>query len=86
MKDDAHIINYILKTQDYWRYRKFTRKARKWKADNTDKYVFVCDQCKCLWEKVDKFRSKRRFTKYSKNIMPTIGKKKKTCPDCHETI
>ena len=50
--DDEHIIDYILKMQDHWRYRSFERKNKKWKADNTDKYVFVCDQCKCLWEKV----------------------------------
>lgn len=84
--DDEHIIDYILKMQDHWRYRSFEKKKKKWKADNTDKYVFVCDQCKCLWEKVEKFRSRRRFTKYSNNIMPSIGKKKKTCPDCHEAI
>tara|TARA_R100001086_G_C11608646_1_gene195262 strand:- start:183 stop:455 length:273 start_codon:yes stop_codon:yes gene_type:complete len=82
MKDEEHIIDYILKIQDYWRYRTFKRKKRKWKSENVDKYVFICDICSFLWERVEKFISKDRWVKYTDQTIPTIGKKKKTCPDC----
>ncbi len=80
--DEENIIEYILRIQDYWRYRKFERKKKKWKAESVDKYVFICDKCKCLWERVEKFISRKRYIKYINNVVPRIGKKIKTCPDC----
>ena len=86
MKDEEHIIDYILKIQDYWRYRSFKRKRKKWKAENVDKYVFICNKCNHTWEKVETFITEKRWVRYKKGVIPRIGKKNKTCPDCKEFI
>ena len=86
MKDEEHIIDYILKIQHYWKNRSFKRKKKKWKAENVDKYIYICYKCGFLWEKVEKFISQERWVKYIDHTIPTIGKKRKICPDCHETI
>ena len=82
MKNKEHIIDYILKIQHYWKNRSFKRKKRKWKAENVDKYIYFCNSCGFLWEKVEKFITKKRWVKYKKNIIPKLGKKKKICPNC----
>ena len=80
--NDESIIDYILRTQEYFRYRKFNKKKRKWKAENVDLYVMYCKYCDQLWEKVEYRFSKKRYIKYEKSIIPIIGKKQKRCPDC----
>ena len=82
MNDEEHIINYILRTQEYWKHRNFKRKKKKWKSENVDKYIYFCLNCNNLWEKVENFISKKRYVVYFKEIMPTIGKKHKNCPKC----
>tara|TARA_R110002012_G_scaffold321519_1_gene549645 strand:+ start:1462 stop:1713 length:252 start_codon:yes stop_codon:yes gene_type:complete len=77
-----NIISYILRTQEYFRYRKFTRKKYKSKADNVDLYILLCEECGFLWERVERYISKNRWVKYTDNTLPTIGKKRETCPDC----
>ena len=82
MKEEEHIIYYILKIQDYWKYRNFHRKRKKWKAENVDKYVYICNKCNFLWERVEKFINEKKWVKTTEGVIPKISKKNKVCPDC----
>ena len=82
MKKEENIIEYILRTQEYFRHRKFERKKYKCRTENVDAYIFLCSICNCLWSNVESYINTRKWLKYSEQIMPKIGKKKKDCPGC----
>ena len=86
MKKKENIIEYILRTQEYFRFRKFERKKYKCRTENVDAYIFLCSNCDSLWSRVEAYINTRRWLKYSEQIMPKIGKKNKTCPDCKKKI
>lgn len=85
--EDEHIINWILKKTDFKKQKEgFNTKKRASAFDQRkhkmDNLIFYCIQCECCWSKVPKWVDVVRWRKYPKNLMPTIGKKRKICPGC----
>ena len=86
-KDEEHIINWILEKTDFRSQRdRFNNKKRASGFDQRihrmDNLIFYCHTCYYCWSKVPKWIDIVRWRKYPKEIMPTIGKKRKICPDC----
>tara|TARA_R100001594_G_scaffold150533_1_gene212209 strand:- start:55 stop:321 length:267 start_codon:yes stop_codon:yes gene_type:complete len=48
-----------------------------------DEQLTVCPSCKRVWRKNRKMMT-REWEYFPKNHIPTIGKKRETCPKCKE--
>jgi rubrerythrin len=86
-KDEEHIIDWILRKTDHHRQQShFNEKKRassferrKIKLDNQ---IFLCLNCKHTWSKVPRATDSNGWRLYPKGNVPTIGKKRKDCPNC----
>ena len=86
---DEHIINWILDKTDFRNQKeKYNAKKRASAYDQRkhriDNVIFFCKKCCHCWGEVPKWVDSIRWKKYSKALMPTIGKKRKECPDCEK--
>ncbi len=85
-----HIIDYILgatdprKQNSSWKVQKkeYPYARRKIKLDDV---IFYCKKCEHLWSEVSYWVDTRGWSKYPKNIIPTIGKRRKRCPICKKS-
>ena len=82
-KNPEHIINYILrktiidsKTEVWKRYKKKKIKS------TVDNNIYFCNNCKKLWSQVPKYIDFKRWRYFPKGNLPTLGKKRKKCPNC----
>ena len=81
-KEPEHIIDYIIKKterrarQEFWKYYPAKKKYI------IDRGICVCNNCKKLWSKVPKYIDSKRWRYYPKGNIPTLGKKRKNCPNC----
>ena len=48
-----------------------------------DDKIMLCNSCNRIWQKNRKMMT-RKWEYYPKNHIPTIGKKRKKCPNCKE--
>ena len=48
-----------------------------------DDILFYCKSCKRIWQHNRKMMT-RKWESYPKDYIPTIGKKRKLCPNCKE--
>ena len=86
-KDEEHIIDWILDKTDFRKNRKGFRskkkasdfERRKHKIDN---FIFYCKECGECWARAPKYIDDKKWTKYPKGVIPTLGKKRKTCKEC----
>ena len=87
MKEEEHIIDYILKvTCKRYENRvgkriisKKNYEKRKKKIDNS---IFYCEKCKQCWSMVTKYIDSSGFRKYPNGHIPSIGKMRKKCVYC----
>ncbi len=87
MKEEEHIIDYILKVtsrkyetkicKSYQNKRAYEK--RKKRIDDT---IFYCEECKQCWSIVTKAIDTGGFRIYPSGNMPSIGKKRKKCVYC----
>ena len=87
-KEEEHIIDYILRktdlkiTANYQHLRKGVKyEQRKYKLDDL---IMFCNQCKQSWSQVPDWVDSSKYRMYPKGHMPTIGKKRKICPNCNK--
>jgi hypothetical protein len=88
-KDDQHIIDWILEQTDDIkqkatfrdRKRENSYENKKWSVDNS---IFFCNTCKCCWSNQTRYIDNNKWKRYPKNLIPSIGKKRKECPHCEE--
>ncbi len=86
-EDEKHIIDWILDKTDFRKQKQSFRnkkrasafERRKHKMDNL---IFYCSVCEYCWSNVPKYIDIVKWRKYPKNLMPTIGKKRKRCKNC----
>lgn len=84
-KDDQHIIDWILERTSEIRQRTVLREKKrpyKHKKRTTDNMIFYCKKCNNCWSKSPRWIDVVRYRKYPIGLMPTIGKKRKQCPEC----
>ena len=86
-KDEEHIIDWILDKTDFKVQReRYRDKKRAAKFDNRkrkmDNIICYCTICNCCWSKVPQWVDVAKWRKYPEELMPTIGKKRKKCPEC----
>tara|TARA_R110002020_G_scaffold43981_5_gene127141 strand:- start:181 stop:450 length:270 start_codon:yes stop_codon:yes gene_type:complete len=86
-KDEEHIIDWILDKTDFKTQKeRFRDKKRASQFDNRkhkiDNMIYYCEKCKCCWSNVPKYVDVIKWRKYPGGVMPTIGKKRKSCPNC----
>ena len=82
MKDDDHIIDYILEKTENVKSRNHYYNKKLNKKNFIDEKLFYCKNCKTCWSYVHEFIDKSKFSVYPKGIIPTLGKQRKECPDC----
>mgnify|MGYP003115800597 CR=1 FL=1 len=81
-KKSEHIINYILRKTDERNKNSSQRKEYKKTQYSLDNTIFYCKQCEMVWSNVPYWVDVRKYVNYPKNIVPTIGKKRKICNEC----
>ena len=84
---DEHIINWILDKTDFRNQKeKYNAKKRTSAYDQRkhriDNVIFFCKKCENCWSKTPKWIDIVRWRKYPRGLIPTIGKKRKRCPEC----
>ena len=86
-KNPEHIINYILrKTEidpkiEVWKY--YEKRNKRYTIDQS---LFFCRICNNVWNKVPKWINPVRWRYFPKGNLPTLGKKRKKCPNCTKFI
>ena len=80
------MIEYIIKLMSNESKRQPTEKVPQghYRKIRVDESVFFCINCDYLWAGVAAHVDSSGWGKYPKGNMPTIGKERKTCPDCKE--
>ena len=74
MQDWVDDYEYMFnKGRGYSPYAKITKKV--------DKILKYCSKCETCWERFYSARGKR-WTKYEKNHIPILNKKRELCPPC----
>lgn len=86
MKDS--MIDWILETTEESRAQQSFNSRAKTKGvgvrhSKYDDVIMFCVKCKKTWQKNRKMVN-RKWEYYPKGNIPTIGKKRKQCPNCME--
>jgi len=87
LKDDRHIIDYILDATDNEKQKAhFSHRnkviRKQYKKIPLDQQLKYCAKCKCCWMILRKYMDKSSWVKYPKGHIPTIGKERELCKLC----
>ena len=67
---------------DFIESRQFEKAEKRGRKVVVDKQIKICTTCKRAWEGVNERNHPAGFTIYPIGMIPSYGKKKKTCPTC----
>ena len=84
-KDEEHIIDWILERTSEIRQRTvFRERKRPYKHTKrtTDNMIYYCKKCNSCWCDSARWLDAGTYKKYPTGMIPTLGKKRKQCPDC----
>ena len=82
------MIEYILRNTEVSNLKETIKKRKKANQYErlhirVDDQISYCETCKKVWKKNRKMYT-REIEYFKKNHIPTIGKKRETCPKCKE--
>jgi len=86
-EDEVHIIDYIICNTEKKKVKAGQERIKKSSAYENrkirmDDMIYYCEPCKQTWSYVPKFINRSNWRSYPLNHIPTLGKKRKRCPNC----
>tara|TARA_R100000808_G_C2058895_1_gene91196 strand:- start:321 stop:590 length:270 start_codon:yes stop_codon:yes gene_type:complete len=86
-KKEVHIVDWILDKTNFQKQKEhYNVKKRASSFDNRkikfDDMIYLCKKCDHTWSAVPKWIDASKWRSYPLGNIPTLGKKRKTCPGC----